>query len=248
MSDWVTTVVAVRGAAVRLRSTPFRAEGGGQASDVGVLALDDGREVRVVDVQLDEDELWHELDRPVELGAVVRASVDEAHRLVLGRLHTAAHLLNALVFTRYEGALVNGARLRGDGVGRVDFDLPDVASGDLRALEPAVADLIRADLPVREAAASLDEVLATPGLVRSLGRIPPTSPDGTVRVVEVEGFDRQACGGTHVARTGLIGTFAITNVDNKGRHHKRVVFTVDLPQPNVPGRRKGAVPEPLDAD
>lgn len=227
MLDVTTTVTAVRDGAVRLAGTPFRPEGGGQASDVGWLVLDESRAVRVVEVRDEGDGVWHELSAPVPEGMVVRARVDEAHRLVLSRLHTAAHLLNALVFTRFEGALVNGARLRGDGSGRVDFDLPDVTNEELRGLEPALADLVRADLPVRELRLPLDEVLATPGVVRSLGRTPPTTSEGLVRVVEVEGLDRQACGGTHVSRTGLVGTVTVTRVDNKGRHHRRIAFTVD---------------------
>ena len=116
---------------------------------------------------------------------------------------------------------------------RVDFDLPEVGSDALRALEPEVHRLVREGRPVRHLALPAQDVLDTPGMVRSLGRIPPANADGMISVVEIEGFDRQACGGTHVASTAEIGSIEIVRVDNRGRHNRRVRFRLaDRPAPD----------------
>jgi misacylated tRNA(Ala) deacylase len=51
---------------------------------------------------------------------------------------------------------------------------------------------------------------------------PPPTPDGNIRIVEIAGLDRQACGGTHLASTGASPPIRILKVDNKGRHNRRV--------------------------
>jgi misacylated tRNA(Ala) deacylase len=86
---------------------------------------------------------------------------------------------------------------------------------------------VRSDLRVRELQLPQEQVLSTPGLVRSFGRVPPESSDGLVRVVEIGNLDRQACGGTHVSRTGLVGGVILEKVENKGRHYKRISFSID---------------------
>lgn len=83
---------------------------------------------------------------------------------------------------------------------------------------------MHADRPVRHTRLPVNEVLATPGMVRSLGRLPPAGADGLISVVVIEGLDRQACGGTHVASTARIGDIEIVKVDNRGRHNRRVRF------------------------
>jgi misacylated tRNA(Ala) deacylase len=59
-------------------------------------------------------------------------------------------------------------------------------------------------------------------LLRSKSVTPPPGEDGTVRIVEIVGLDRQACGGTHLASTGRSRPLRILKIDNKGRHNRRV--------------------------
>jgi misacylated tRNA(Ala) deacylase len=61
-----------------------------------------------------------------------------------------------------------------------------------------------------------------PGLLRSRSVAPPPAPDGTIRIVEIVGLDRQACGGTHLGSTGQSPQLRILKIDNKGRHNRRV--------------------------
>ncbi|HEV8474181.1 MAG TPA: alanyl-tRNA editing protein, partial [Methylomirabilota bacterium] len=69
-----------------------------------------------------------------------------------------------------------------------------------------------------------DAARAETGLLRSRSVAPPPAADGTVRIVEIVGLDRQACGGTHLASTAGSRPVRILKVDNKGRHNRRVKF------------------------
>jgi misacylated tRNA(Ala) deacylase len=79
------------------------------------------------------------------------------------------------------------------------------------------------DLPIRARTIQEAEYRARPELVRTLSVEPPVV-DGQVRVVELDGFDTQACGGTHVHTTAEIGTGRDTRYDNKGRDNKRLYW------------------------
>jgi misacylated tRNA(Ala) deacylase len=69
---------------------------------------------------------------------------------------------------------------------------------------------------------ALEAARAEPGLLRSRSVAPPPTADGSVRIVEIVGLDRQACGGTHLASTGRSRPLRILKIDNKGRHNRRV--------------------------
>jgi misacylated tRNA(Ala) deacylase len=214
-------VTDARPGAVVLERTPFYPGGGGQLADRGVLRWEGG-ETAVVGFEPAEGRLWHRLAEPVEVSGTVQASVDAAFRTTMMELHTDCHIVNALVYREFQGALVTGAQLNDDATARIDLDLPDADSDRLRALEPAINDLIRQDLPVRYAWVPLAEAGAQPGVLRSRSVAPPPDDDGTIRIVEIVGLDRQACGGTHVASTARSRPVRVLKIDNKGRHNRRI--------------------------
>ena len=217
-----TRVVDARPGAVVLEESPFHPGGGGQLPDRGRVTWQSG-ELAVTDFEAAPDgRVWHILAQPVEMAGVVIASVDAAFRALQTELHTNAHVLNALVFQHFAGALITGAQLNDDGTARTDFDLPDVENERLRALAPALNDVIHQDLPLRFSWVSADALATEPGLIRCRSVAPPPAADGSVRVVEIVGLDRQACGGTHLASTGRSRAVRILKVDNKGRHNRRV--------------------------
>ena len=74
--------------------------------------------------------------------ATSHVRVDAEHRLRVASLHTMSHVLNAFVFDEFEGSLVTGAQINGDGTGRMDFDLTAIDNDRLRALEAPVNDVI----------------------------------------------------------------------------------------------------------
>ncbi|HEU5195105.1 MAG TPA: alanyl-tRNA editing protein [Methylomirabilota bacterium] len=216
-----TRVVDARPGAVVLEQSPFHPGGGGQLTDRGVLRWSGG-ETRVTAIEADGGRFWHVLAEPVEIAGAVQAGVDADFRAMMTQLHTDTHVLNALVFQKFAGALVTGAQLNADGTARMDFDLPDADNDRLRALEPEINDVIRQDLALRYEWLAADTLAAEAGLIRCRSVAPPPASDGTVRIVEILGLDRQACGGTHLGSTGQSRPIRILKIDNKGRHNRRV--------------------------
>jgi misacylated tRNA(Ala) deacylase len=216
-----TQVVEARPGAVVLAESPFHPGGGGQLADRGRLAWETG-EVAVTGFALSGGRVWHLLAESVEPVGTVRASVDPDFRAAQTELHTGAHILNALVYRHFNGALITGAQLGDDLSARIDFDLPGIENDRVRALEAEINDVIRQDLAVRYTWIPLEVASAERGLLRSRSVAPPPTPDGTVRVVEIVGLDRQACGGTHLASTAQSRPIRILKIDNKGRHNRRV--------------------------
>ena len=216
-----TRVSDARPGAVVLEASPFHPGGGGQLADRGVLRWSGG-EARVTGIEVERARAWHVLDKPVEIAGTVQAVVDADFRAMMSQLHTDTHILNALVFQKFAGALVTGAQLNADATARMDFDLPEADNDRLRALEPEINDVIRHDLALRYAWLAADGLAGEAGLVRCRSVAPPPAADGTVRIVEIVGLDRQACGGTHLPSTGQSRAVRILKIDNKGRHNRRV--------------------------
>lgn len=200
--------------------------GGGQVSDRAKMTFQDG-DACIVNVVHEGGRYWHILDRAITITGESRIEIDAAHRLRVAQLHTITHVLNALVFQRFDGALVTGAQINADGTARMDFDLPDADNDELRKLEPRVNEIISAGVAVTASYVSHAEALATSGLIRSLSVAPPPTPDGRIRIIEIAGIDRQACGGTHLTNTSESLPIRITKVENKGRRNRRVKLALD---------------------
>ncbi len=217
-------VVASRPGAVALDRSAFHPGGGGQVSDVGTVEWSGGR-ASVTHIEIEGDTWWHVLDDDcAELSGTVRVTIDAEHRLGVASLHTVSHVLNAYVFEEFSGALVTGAQIAGDGRGRMDFDLPAVDNDRLRSLEAPINDVIRRGLTVSSMYVDASEARQVEGLVRSMSVAPPPTDDGRLRVIDIDGLDRQACGGTHLSNTAQSRPIRITKVENKGRHNRRMRF------------------------
>ena len=216
-----TAVADARPGRIVLADTPFYPGGGGQLADRGVVRWAGG-EARVSGFEVSAGKLWHLLDTQADIAGNVEAVVDADFRQKMRQLHTDTHVLNALVFQQFDGALVTGVQMADDGTARMDFDVPGADNDRLRALEGPINDIIRQDVPLNFIYVPMHEAQAEKGLIRSRSVAPPPTPDGKIRVVEIVGLDRQACGGTHLASTGGSPPGRILKIDNKGRHNRRV--------------------------
>ncbi|MFI4999479.1 MAG: alanyl-tRNA editing protein [Reyranellales bacterium] len=216
-----TDVVDARPGKVVLAQSPFYPGGGGQLADRGVIRWSGG-EAKVTGFDYSAGKLWHLLEIQDEIAGSVEAAVDPDFRRMMRQLHTDTHILNAFVFQSFDGALVTGVQMAEDGTARMDFDVPGADNDRLRALEGPINDVIRQDIAVGFAYVPMTEAQAERGLIRSRSVAPPPTPDGRIRIVEIVGLDRQACGGTHLASTGGSPPVRILKIDNKGRHNRRV--------------------------
>jgi misacylated tRNA(Ala) deacylase len=216
-----TEIADARPGKVVLAQSPFYPGGGGQLADRGTLAWKGGK-ATVTGFEIADGKVWHLLDSQAEIAGSVEASVDPTFRQTMRQLHTGTHILNAFVFQSFDGALVTGVQMAADGTARMDFDVSGADNDRLRALEGPINDAIRQNIPVNFAYIGMSAAQAERGLIRSRSVAPPPTPDGKVRIVEIVGLDRQACGGTHLSSTGNSAPIRILKIDNKGRHNRRV--------------------------
>ena len=213
------TVVAAGPGSIVLDRTVFYARGGGQPGDTGRLVFADGSTIEIVDTTKGDspEAILHvpaEGGATPAVGAGCQAELDWDRRYRLMRMHTAMHLLSAVLPYPVTGGQV------GDGKGRLDFDIPE-AGLDKEALDVELQRLIAADHPVAEQWITDQEMAERPDLVKTMSVKPPSGL-GQVRLIEIEGCDLQPCGGTHVARTGEIGRVTITKIKKKGQQNRRV--------------------------
>jgi misacylated tRNA(Ala) deacylase len=216
-----TEIVDAQPGKIALAQSPFYPGGGGQLADRGTLKWNGGEAV-VTGFEVTGGKVWHLLDTQAEIAGSVEALVDKDFRRTMRQLHTGTHILNAFVFQSFDGALVTGVQMAADGTARMDFDIPGADNDRLRALEGPINDAIRQNIPVNFAYIGMSVAQAERGLIRSRSVAPPPTPDGKVRIVEIVGLDRQACGGTHLSSTGDSPPIRLLKIDNKGRHNRRV--------------------------
>jgi misacylated tRNA(Ala) deacylase len=223
--ELTATIIDARPGAVLVDRHPFFPGGGGQLADRGTLLAND-RELTIAGITLDERGAWLEIADAETVRDEVLLKVDKPFRDLMRELHTLAHVANALLYTGFGGALLTGAQLAADGTMRIDVDLPDADNDRLRALEGPINDILRQDLKVGSIYMPRVEAEAVAGMFRSKSVAPPPQADGLVRIVEIEGLDRQACGGTHLSSTGASRPARIVKVENKGRHNRRLRFAL----------------------
>jgi misacylated tRNA(Ala) deacylase len=218
-TDAIVTALEERG--VRLDRSIFYPTGGGQPGDTGLLRWDGG-EARIVDaLKADGSDVLHVLapdaPRPA-VGTRLHSLLDWERRHLHMRMHTALHVMSAVIKGNVTGGQVGADK------SRLDFNL----EGEVPAKEwvtEEVNTLIALDRPVTPQWITDEELNARPELVKTMSVRPPMGA-GRVRLLAIEGVDLQACGGTHVARTGEIGRIECIKIENKGKMNRRFVIAL----------------------
>jgi misacylated tRNA(Ala) deacylase len=222
LKDCSATVVALtETGGVVLDRTIFYAASGGQPGDTGTLRSANGDAIRISSaayVDREKTEITHSaavatgLD--LKIGEPVHIAIDWDLRYARMRMHTALHLLSAVLPYPVTGGAV------GDREGRLDFDIPE-AGLDKDEITAKLADMVAANVEVRARWISDAELEANPALVKTMSVKPPLGT-GRVRLIEIVGYDLQPCGGTHVRTTGEIGDVRVIQIEKKGRQNRRV--------------------------
>jgi len=212
---------------VALNRSAFYPTSGGQPFDTGSLRTTSptGSNVEVPVEQVEEDEsgtVWHFVPQPLSAGAHVEGQVDWSRRFDHMQQHTGQHLLSA-VFVRELQAPTVSFHL-GDGTSTIDLASPTIAHHSIERVERIANEIIGEDRPVTISYASRAEAEAM--LARGeLRKLPDR--EGTIRVIDIADFDRNACGGTHVRATGQIGGLLIRRLEKVSRG-VRVEFVCGL--------------------
>jgi alanyl-tRNA synthetase len=203
-----------------LRESPFYAEGGGQTADIGTIESDEGKVV-VDDVQ-QHGQVQVIIARPaegrIEAGTRVKAAFSSAYRHDVAANHTATHLLHYALRTRLGKEVTQaGSSVRADKF-RFDFAYHEpLGPKRLGEIEELVNRRIIEDHPVRSFTTTIDQA-------RDLGAMALFGEkyDDFVRVVEIDDFSRELCGGTHVASTTELGIFKIVSESSVGANVRRI--------------------------
>jgi alanyl-tRNA synthetase len=205
-----------------LDRTPFYAEGGGQLADEGVIELDNGARLQVLDVQSPITGLIvHRatvLSGEVSPGAAAHSVVDLERRRAISRSHTATHM----VHKAFREALGETATQAGseNAPGRFRFDFSAtgaVPHSAMEDVEARVNDLVLADLAVQAELMSQAEAVKS-GAMALFGE----KYGDVVRVVSVGDWARELCGGTHVERSGHLGVVKLLGESSIGSGVRRV--------------------------
>ncbi len=215
------TVTAAEERGVRLDRSIFYPTGGGQPGDTGLLRWDGG-EARIVDsIKADGGDVLHVLapDAPrPEIGTKVHTVLDWERRHLHMRMHTALHVMSAVIKGNVTGGQV------GVDKSRLDFNI----EGEIPTKEwvtEEVNRLIALDRPVTQQWVTDEELTSRPELVKTMSVRPPMGA-GRVRLLSIEGVDLQACGGTHVARSSEIGRVECIKIENKGKMNRRFIIAL----------------------
>jgi misacylated tRNA(Ala) deacylase len=224
LREFDATVVGVADDAVELDRTAFYVRGGGQPADEGTLTAG-GEPYRVMEVYREGGRVLHKLERrPPAAGSPVHGKLDWERRYALMRYHSALHVMVGVIYRQF-GVLVTGGQMYPDRA-RMDFALEDLNRERVAMIESESNRHIAEDRPIRVHVLPRDEAFRIPDLVRTqINLLPPQIQE--VRVVEIEGLDMQADGGTHVASTGEIGRIRITKTENKGKINKRLEIVLE---------------------
>ncbi len=204
---------------VKLAESPFYAAGGGQVRDDGWIEKEDGSRAELVEALrlVDDQELVFRGEGLAE-GDRVRAVVPRNVRYPTAANHTATHLLHKVLqevlgdHVRQAGSAVRPDKLR------FDFTHPSPLSAEERAeVEKRVNEHVFANLPVRIFETPLAEA-------RNLGAMMLFGEKygDVVRVVDVDGWSIELCGGTHVRSTAEIGPFVILSESSVGAGSRRI--------------------------
>ena len=223
MKEFDAEVLKVIDDWVVLNQTAFYPEGGGQPYDTGVLSVE-GEEVKVTNVQKVGKVILHRVDRPelFKPGVKVHGRLDWDRRIQHMRHHTGTHvLMGALVRVLGKHVWQAGSQLHTDWA-RLDIShYKRITGEELREIERLANRVVMENRPVRWEWLPRTEAEQKYGFRLYQGGV---VPGRVIRVLKIEDWDVQACGGTHLPNTGLIGPIKILRTERIQDGVERIVF------------------------
>jgi alanyl-tRNA synthetase len=227
---------------VVLDGTMFYPEGGGQPADVGTITAEDTT-VEVRDVQAYDGVVVHRVDGELDTGEIVRGQVEAGRRRQLMRNHTATHaLIHAARQVLGDHVRQAGAQ-KGTESSRIDLQhYRRVSREEIKQIERVANEIVTADVSVRQEFPDRQEAEAEHGFDLYQGGVPTGEQIRLIHVAE----DVQACGGTHVSRTGEIGAIKILRTEPVADGVERFVFAAGPAAVEATQRTEDALYEAAD--
>lgn len=219
--DATITAIDEDNNAIILDQTAFYPGGGGQPADFGWITAAN-QSYQVKRARKVGPNLFHfiEGDFPLpEPGLTVHGKIDWEWRYQLMRTHTAMHILCGVIFRDY-GASVTGGSME-PMAGRMDFEFETMHKELVNAIEAAINQEVDNARPLRIEILPREQAFQIPDLIRTKINLLPEGIQ-EVRVVEIEGLDLQADGGTHVNNTSEVGRIEVVDYKSKGKINKRI--------------------------
>ncbi len=205
-----------------LDKTAFYPNSGGQPHDTGKI-VKDGIEYPVVYVGKFSGKISHEVSKEgLKEGDSIKGIIDWDRRYALMRMHTAAHIISE-VFHRDSGALITGNQLDMD-KSRIDFSLENFDREKMSGYFAKANEIVNKNLNVKTYFLPREEAMKIENITKLANVLPPNVKE--LRIVEIESFDTQADGGTHVKSTKEVGKVEFLKAENKGKNNRRVYFRV----------------------
>ncbi len=207
---------------ITLDKTAFYPTGGGQPCDTGVIKLQNGAAYKVVEVRKSMEEVVHILENynGLNVGEPVSCSLDWEKRYMHMRLHTMLHIIDGIVYKKYKGAITGGQIY--DTKARMDFDVPNLDKNMVAQIVAEAQQIVGESHAVLPKILTKEEAKSIEGLARTAPGEKLMDKLEEVRVIDIEGFDFQLDGGTHVSNTKEVGIIKLLKYENKGSHNKRV--------------------------
>ncbi|MEL9940873.1 MAG: alanyl-tRNA editing protein AlaXM [Ignisphaera sp.] len=226
LKEFTATVKRVDKEVIVLDKTAFNPRSGGLEHDTGYI-YKGGKGYRVVKVVMDKDsgEVLHYLEsenHDIVAGDEVRGVIDWDRRYRIMRMHTAAHILSAIMYRDY-GALITGGNIDPEKA-YDDYSLEQFNPEIFKDAVNKANQVVQQGIEVKIYWLKREEAMKIPGIVKLASRMPPEID--VLRIVEIPGVDIQADGGPHVRNTREIGEIVFLKAENKGRNKKRLYYTV----------------------
>lgn len=226
-TEFDAPVLAAEGDAVVLERTVFYPAGGGQPGDTGVLE-GAGGPWTVSATEKSPAGILHRLAGGVAVpaaGTALHGRIDWDRRYSNMRYHTALHILSGVVFRRWRTGITGGQIY--EGRARMDFSLPEFGRSLAEEMIAEMNRVVGEARPVRVRFLPRSEAERDPTLVRVAATLMPEVAE--VRLIDIEGFDVQADGGTHVRNTREVGEVRLDRIENKGARNKRLYLSLAPP-------------------
>ena len=195
------------GRTVYLNRSAFYPTSGGQVADAGSINA-----IPVVDVRDEGEWVAHQLERPLDAAVSISGEIDWERRYDNMQQHTGQHLLSAVIELLFGFPTVSVHM--GVQVSTVELETPQFSDSQAADAEVKCSELIAAAVPVT---ITFEEASAVVGLRKASDRT------GQLRIIEIQGVDRSACGGTHVKSTAELGLIQIRRLE-KVRKNTRLEF------------------------